>query len=387
MKIDILEHEIIDTIDPGLIARYLGSQNWTKLPDSFSGLEIWDKESSDHRHFRVWLPQSRRFADFDTSILRVVNTLAQVEDRSQLQIIEDFETVGTGDIIRVKTEDEFQRHNGTLPLFNGIELMHQARDMTIAAALSTIERREVYPNRRPNQVIDYIKSVRMGQSERGSYIVKLISPIDSAQYQQLGLEGIGPPEAPPFERQVVINLERSLSALAYVANDAYKRGRFFFPAFREVVDEGISANLCEAIAPRREPNEYFHPVEVSISWSYIIQSPHTAASSIVFPVQLMPLIAEAAREFRQKNPEDIVLRGYVTGLRRRKKGDPNSVTLASNVDDQLRSVKITLNEDAYELAIKAHENDSEVSIMGTLLRQGNFLTLENPTNFHIRDLD
>lgn len=387
MKIDILEHEVFDSVDYTVLARYLTAQSWNIQSDSLPGASIWDKQTPTGARFRVWLPQDRRFADYSESMARVIRTVAESENRSQLQVLEDLETITIGDVIRVRTVDEFSQFSGTLSLFDGIQLLNQARNMVTAAALAAIEKREVYGSRRPLQVNDYVDSVRVGQTERGSYLVKLISPVDPSKLRQLGIDNIAPDMA-PFERRVVVTLLRALRSLETVATQSYQRGRYFFEPFREIVQEGVSANLCEAIAGSVDVSTTrYRPIAVNVSWSYALGMSESGDAHVSFQPDVLPFVARAAQEFRARNPEEVFLRGYVNSLRRDKKGDPNTISVLSYIDDKLRSVRMTLQEDSYTTAIRAHENDYEVSVMGVLKREGRWFTLESPVNFHIRDIE
>jgi hypothetical protein len=382
MKVEILDDEVFDGLNPSDIEKYLAHTNWREFKHAQSGISVWDFADDSGKKYRVWLPVDRNLGDFAIGVGRLIKTLATVEDRSQLQLLEDLETVANGDIVRVSSEDRLNKTSSSLLLHEGMLLIKQAQDLTSAAACAAVEKREVFPHRRPNVVIDYLKKVRIGQTERGSYTLKLISPITSPIYKQLSLPDMPPSEDTPFERQVIIHLLKGLDALQRVSQETLKRGRFYFEAFQEVVSEGVSANLCEAIA-LADDNERYRPIEVSVTWSYALTRPTGNFRDISFSTPVIPYIAEAAQQFREKNPEDIILRGYVTALRRRKIGDPNVVTVVGLVDEGPRSIRITLSEDAYSSALHAHENDYEISVNGRLVRQGNFLILETPTNFHI----
>ena len=382
MKVEILDYQIFDTLDPTDVEKYLSGNNWQELRRISGEVSIWETSAQSGKRHRLWLPQDRELGDFAASMGRVIKAIALAENRSQLQVLEDLETVTIGDIIRVGSQDEFNRASGSLPLNDGILLIKQAQGMASASACSVVEKREVHPSRRPNRVIEYMKNIRLGQTERGSYLIKLISPISPPETKQIPLPTISTVDQVPFERQVVINLMKSLDALQMIAQETHRRGRFYFKPFQEIVSEGVSANLCESVASESE-RERYRSVEVSVTWSYVVDSPTERFKDIRFPTYVMPYIAEAARQFREQNPEEITLRGYVTSLRRSEMGEPGTVTVVGIVDEHPHSVRTTLIGETYDTAIHAHENGLEVCVDGRLTRKGNLYILEDPMNFHI----
>jgi hypothetical protein len=387
MKVDILDDEIFNTLNPLEVSKYLDSYNWYELKRNDGEVSIWETSDKLGKKYRVWLPLDRDLGDFSISMGRLIKSVAIAENRSQLQLIEDLETVGIGDIIRTASQDMLNRTSSSLTYDDGVSLLNKSYNMAIAAACSTLEKKPVYSFRRPNRVVEYLKSLRLGQSERGSYVFKIISPLPTNEYRQLQMQFSSLPlvDNTPFERQVVINLVKSLGTLRRVTQETYKRGKFYFEAFEEVVQEGISANLCEAIAGGDEDDKRYRPVEVNISWSYIIKPPReNLPERVSFPVEFMPYLIRAAQKFREQNPEEISFRGYVTALRRPVEvSDPGAITVAGILFGKHRNVRMTLEESIYKTAIRAHENGFEVSVDGQLIRQGNFYVIDKPTNFHI----
>jgi len=379
MRVDILDNDLFSSLAPSEVERYLTAAQWREVHREEETVSIWEHSDVSNGKYRVWLPLNAEFADYGTAVGRLIKTLALAEDRSQLQILEDLNTVAVGDVIRASTWDELDRTSSTIPIVDGLFLLRRVYGMARSAASATVEKKPVFPSRSSNQVVEYLQHLRLGQTERGSYLVKLISPI--------------PPPKPlvdrlfadePFGRQVVISLVKSLTALQRTAGDAYRRGRFVFEPFQESVPEGVSANLCEAVAGTDEEESHFRPLEISISWSYALAAPTDAITrTIPFGTNLMPYIAEAARKFRELNPQIIALRGYVTVLHRDPGGPPGDIRIVGPVDGKTRSVRVTLEKPDYDIAIAAHQNQFEIACEGTLAKEGPYYVLHEPRNFRI----
>jgi hypothetical protein len=386
MLVDILDHEIFSSLLPSEIENYLLAAHWHEIRREEDTFSIWEYTGNTDSKYRIWLPLDVRLADYAVAVGRLIKTVASAENRSQLQLIEDLDTIAVGDIIRAATWDELNRASSSIPISDGAFLPKRSYNMAQAAAWATIEKRPVFPYRTPSRVTSYMQRLRLGQSERGSYLIKLISPIQSSVSNgKIPLPGVLTAEEQiPFERQVVLNLVRSLDALQRITQETHQRGRFLFEPFQEIVSEGVSANLCEAIVGEEQEIARYRPFEVSVSWSYALRSSiNTPIKTIAFPEALIPYIAQAARVFRERNPEDISLSGYVVSLSRSQMAEPGMIRVLGRIDGQARSVRMTLVGEAYNTAIHAHENDLQVVCNGSLIKQGNFYVLQNPQNFQI----
>lgn len=381
IQVDILDREVFAGIDPQNVEKYLRANQWIEQQRLHNDIGIWYKQDSVGKIYRIWLPLNYKLADFSIAMKRSVETIAQAEHCSQLQVFEDFNTVAIGDIIRLNTYDELSRHASTLPLDVGLTLIEQGRGITASAAMSEMKPREVHPSRRAAVVTKYLNELRLGQTEYGSYTIKLISPIGEVQedpYPTL-------PEMPvrvPFERRAVMKLVQSLSALRDVSEDLHKRGSFNIQPFIEMVPQGISANLCEAVAYAQDKE--YHPIEVSVTWSYILDNSQTErTNAIVFPVGYMRYIAEAAERFRARNPESRSIQGYVKVLSREKGESYGTISLISNIDNRQCSVRMELKGESYQTAIRAHQEEIFASVSGRLVKKGHIFWLENPKDFYL----
>jgi len=382
MRVDILDRDLFGALDPAELERYLSSNNWLEVRRVSGQVSIWEMRNGTGKPHRVWVPCDPQLGDFAVSMERALKSVALAEDRSQLQVLEDLETVGIGDVIRLGTTDEFDRMSGSLPLDSGIRLVRQARSMASASACSVLDKRAVHPYRRPSQVVEYMRNLRLGQTERGSYLVKLISPIPHTEGDQLVLPETERLVSSPFERQVVEGMMKSLSVLEAISQDVLRRGKFYFEPFEEAVPQGVSANLCEAVASTSDDGRY-SAMEVSVSWSYALDHPGGQFERVRFPVRAMPHIARAAEQFREENPEEIRLWGHVTTLQRSELGEPGTITITGMVEGDQHSVRCMLRGGAYTEAIHAHEEGLQVYVEGLLVRRGNRYVLEHTKSFHI----
>ena len=175
----------------------------------------------------------------------------------------------------------------------------------------------------------------MGQTERGSYILTVYSPVSPSLHSA--------PQAlfesnPPFERRAITRLANALVALRQATDKAVTTPSE--QIFQNAISAGVSANLCSAIVGMNgtevQPSD-----ELRISFTYARSRPVEASTprEIVIPGDHIRLIDEASRFYRASAPpEETDLRGAVVQLRRDEQSGPAAgpVTVMAFVDGKPR---------------------------------------------------
>ena len=111
-----------------------------------------------------------------------VIAISLLEVRSPLTVLK--EVMGYfADLVRIRVF-----HNdvdaGTIPINDGVLLNIRARDLMTSAVMSTASKRRHFMGKRSPEVKAYIDSLRLGQTEVGSYIVNIIAPVGPSQSDQ-----------------------------------------------------------------------------------------------------------------------------------------------------------------------------------------------------------
>ena len=164
------------------------------------------------------------------------------------------------DLIRIRAPAG-NAADGTIPIKAAVAFVERARDLMLAAACAAINKRSYFATRKPAQATDYLDHVRMGQTERGSFVLTILSPVTPL----LRLADLFPMEPPePYERSVTRTLAVSLSAIRAAADTAAAQGDL--KPFSDAVEQGVSANLCEALVGLAQvsPSD---GLDIGISWS------------------------------------------------------------------------------------------------------------------------
>ena len=175
MKVEIRDPATLSALKPLETAAYLRAMGWRKEADLDGKGSLWLQALPDGEEFDVTLPLKRDLADYALRMGELLRTLAAAERRSELEVLRDVMTT-TADLVRVRTPSH-SAENGTLPLDQAVSFVERSRDMMLSAACAALEKRAFYAKRKPQQAMDYLRQVRMGQTEQGSYVLTILSPV------------------------------------------------------------------------------------------------------------------------------------------------------------------------------------------------------------------
>lgn len=377
MRIDNFDQGLLDSIRPFELTTYLRSRGWRVLAERLNKATVWVTGEGE-KEFDVLVPDHRRYADYAVRLGDVLRTLSEQEGRSEVEIVKDLQAA-TADLLRLRAPHP-DAESGTLPFDLAVAFVERSRDMMLAAACAAIARRAVYARRKPQAAMNYLHNLRMGQTERGSFVLTILSPV-SPELRTSQPELIDTPAEAPFERKVTTTLMSALSKLSTAATFASRHG--VMEPFEESVSSGVSANLCDAIAGMAEVTGG-ERVDFQMTWSAGRPQEAPTPTLVTFDSDVIPFIAEAARQFRQTSPiDDTEIEGIVTRLDRQPKASEGDVTVTALVEEQIRKVTIHLPRDTYASAVLAHHQRRPVRCTGELVKEGLGLKLLNPRDFVI----
>lgn len=382
MNVDIIDRAAFESLNPADVAAYLSSNGWNQLADKPGYCSIWLGKTKQGEEAELLLPLDRSIGDYRLRMKEAVKLIAAVESRTELEMLSDLQTIGS-DVIRVR-----YRHghagDGTIPLERGEALVENALGMMLAGACAAVSRRSYFGNLKPQQAREFVQKLRMGQSERGSYVLTVLSPVPP-KLRPTQLSFVPDESDQPFERRAVCQVHAALAALRIAADAAMSS--FQMASFEKAVQDGVSANLCSAVVGMNGHDS--HPSnELRISFTYAQTRPATGvpAREIVFSGDRFPLIAEAARMFRQSAPpEETEIRGVVVQLRRDEQSGPVSgpVTIVAFIEGKPRRVQIALDEAHHMIAVQAYQQGAQICCRGDLVKVGKGWELQNPKGFSI----
>lgn len=277
------------------VASYLNSSGWRREEEVLRGATIWtlgDKEE-------VLVPVEPGYRDQASRLRAVVRTLAEVEHRSELEIVQD--------IVDPMVDKQYYRTqpptpSGTIPLPTAIKALEGIRDLMGAAARSLLEGpRVVFRDRRPQRITDFLNLVRLGTTQPGSYILTARVPLNFPRQAAVGLQETSTIRESqtrdsdlPSGREIVKQMLQAVAAARDAASQVAQGGHR--QAFVTTVESGVSAELCEALA-RLGGSHNDQPFEVRFSWARGAED-NPPESTVRFDASAARIVAQGAKDLR-----------------------------------------------------------------------------------------
>jgi hypothetical protein len=376
MKALVTDQEVLASLRPLDLVAYLRAHGWRPLESADDDpLSEWSKDS-ERGYYELQVPRHSHWKDYARRVRDVIAVLAEEEARSQLELVADVPLVAR-DIIRVRCVVQ-GRSDGTISLDDGAHITAAARSMMLAAACSTVEPRRAWASRKPQQATRYLDELSLGQTERGSFVLTLLAPVPPALVPPaLGLGRADEDE--PFYRRVTRTLGTALTAIRRAAELGVSTGDL--SAFEDGIDDGISADLCEALALVRACSSVTQ-LEVRIGWASSRPPRDPPAALHDLAPDSLEVIREAGRVLRERTPvDDFEVEGPVVKVNR--PGDElfgDAVVLGA-VDGRTRQIHINVGGDAWTTTMRAMAERTILRCRGELVREGKRYVLRN-----VRDL-
>ncbi|MDE2874313.1 MAG: hypothetical protein OXU69_07430 [Gemmatimonadota bacterium] len=353
---------------------YLRANGWYR-EESIGGdtadIYVW---AEDEREAAI-VPAFEHYGDYGTRIYQIAEQLARLEGRRMLAVLVDL-ALAESDLIRVRLPNADD--DNAVSISDGAAALAEAKRLLLAAACSADRPQRMYRAGRNKRATDYLRKVRLGQTEPGSFVINILSPVPpSLQKKLFREEPVKDLYEEPFERRVARKLVSGLRA-SRTATDRVNRDAAGIGEFEERVNDGVSANLCRSVARLTEVGG---GLEVSVSWAMTRPFSTAAPERLVvsFRPPDAPVLDEAARVLADRQERtDEEIQGYVSGLARGKGESHGIATIRAFVDGRMTSVKVVFDPSDYREITRAHRDRLSVSLEGDLRREGQRWRLRNP---------
>lgn len=364
------DDRIADFVDPAVAELYMLGHGWDAVRRT-GAFSVWSHPNRG-RDVALFLPLSRVPDDYEERLAQFVRRLANIEDADWSTMLTNLRYAAS-DLVRVRLVSP-RVGLGELPITDGAKLFGGTRDLIQAVASAAIEPRPAYGPKKHATVVDYLNSVRLGQTERGSYVVTVISQVEIDEQGALL-----PDEAAhlrvPFERRVTTQLVLALEAVHDAAGQVLAGASL--DVFEDVIDQGVSANLCDALQVMSEES-VSSALEISVDWA-VSRPPTVPDQRVTLEPEIMPLLPEASKTLKKLGPFDNVeVIGVVGILDRRADDEVGTIVIEGLAMDTKRNVRIDLDDTQYHRAIEAHDGKRTVAIRGTLVKEGKSWRLLDP---------
>lgn len=369
MKATIRDPETLRTVRPLEVLAYLRTGGWQEAQRLERGA-FWVKADGASTN-EVLLPFDVDAPGYSQRIAELLSVLERAEGRSQLEILEDF-SFASADVVRTRLVG--CGDDGTISIEAGKTAYEQARALMLSAACAAVEPRELYAKRKSERAMDYLNHARFGVPKQGSYILTIVSPVSPRLTVDGNCFGDVPAED-PFERRVVRVLAQALDQAAIAGRETAATGDF--APMKNAVARGVSANLCDALVALNQCSGE-RGIDFLFSWAPSRGLPDETKSAISIQADLMPILEETARIFRETGAQpDVEVSGTVHKLEHQAEGR-GKVTINGSADGVGRTITVDLMGEEHRMAVRSYEERIPLACLGELVKEGRSWVLKNP---------
>lgn len=365
-------------VRPQQIEAYLVAMSWRRDGNLGTRASIWHRPEDRFFDQEVLLPIGNGLKDFDDRMADAILAIASFEKRGPNEIMKAVMGVFADQIsIRVFHHDTKE---GTIPLEDGILLNIKARDLIATSAMSTLSKQKQFSGKRPAEASEFLKSLKLGQTEIGSYVVNVIAPVGLPLSHQESIATTS------MTRMVTANLASSLEALAS-AIEEFKQADDL-TVFDKAVTNGASSNMCDAlIGLSGEKKSRGFEIAITPSSSDSFKSD---SKTFIFSAETISFISVAAEYFKDDYVIlDRTFTGFIKRLDRPAQQENGTITIEATVATIEKLIMVELTPADYALAIEAHQAKDVVSCHGNLHVKARTARLLEPAAFRVlrsRDL-
>ncbi|MBV7532890.1 hypothetical protein [Chitinophaga sp. sic0106] len=342
---------------------YAKSQGWQQLPEALAdGLFVLNNPRYAQR--QIVFPIDASACDYVDAIDIALHKLAFLEQKPLATILGAINEI-KDDTLRFRLVDT--RTDATfIPLPYAISAINGAKEMLLAGACTVLRPQLNHPRLSGAEALELIDKTRFRQTEIGSFVIKVSTPV-----RALNIQGSLFEEDFPFVRQTTLAINRGLSTLITAIETDTLENMIeqvkFDPA------PAVSANLCKAVTNFQEQHDAVD-LYIDFSWAGAVTIPGelTVQNQLKIQNDYFSRIDDVRRELKRSEElklEDVFmatvenLSGEI-GFDNKRSGD---VILYLYKDSEVIRARTILDAEQYLKADISHMTaDSYLRIKGKL---------------------
>jgi hypothetical protein len=321
----------------------------------------------------ILIPRDSSFADFNQRMIDVFKSISNFEKLELGEILNDLSNAAS-DILRIRVSGSGVE-TGNIPFLDEMAIKDALKKMLSAIACHVLDPRPFYKKLHRNESEQLIRSCKIGQSEKGSYVIKFYFPTlvndelhkDSENKKQ------------PFARQVAEQMMYSLKEAARFAENNLQPDISRIP---------FNANFCFGLVEMK-PNEGKADFDFQVSWSEEIPVKANIPSKVTICDSYLSSIStlgELLKPQRAITQNDFVGKiSTLNGFENEQNQMEGDIVVTLLVDDESKKAKAYLNPTFYSIACDAHKSSKYVRISGQLKEKPRNSILDEITKFEIID--
>ncbi len=357
-------------LTPERLSRALADVGWRMVGNRPGVYNRYAVNTDDGLEQMVIVPLDPKAADFQILLDTAWRAIQRSPFQSAVANLLNVRAHRAFDALRFRKETSAPR--GLIVWTAGEELIASARETLTAGAKAFMGPRRKFGPSHAQFAHRYLDSVFMGQTTEGSYIVTALAPVEAAiPVSHRRLEDVPRDGDVVTGRAVTESVMRAVEATVEALH--HYRASGSFSGFEEGAPIGVSYEIVGALHRLAENAD---EATVAVEWEPATQSlfdpPQSDRGYLLTGADAEPL--ERARQRLAVVSEPIPLtkvKGRVHLLTKKDADGPGVVGVHALTVTGSRRFRVRLDSDDYHRAVAAHYQDAEVTVQGTLEREGN----------------
>lgn len=169
MRVSIHDLDALLAVSPAALSAYARAAGWSRQEPYRVHSDVYAGEERPE----IFVPRTERLGDYASVVAALIETFAKVAGQDELTVYRSLVTVDR-DIVRVRATES---DDGSVMLNDGLDLISGTHDLLLSAACSLHDPRPVYRAGANREAADLLRKVRLGQTEQGSFVVTLLTPV------------------------------------------------------------------------------------------------------------------------------------------------------------------------------------------------------------------
>jgi len=346
-------------IPPTAVRDYAKSRGWKAVEGARRRLWIFGHPKAGLRQLIVPIDRDSAWAD---ALLEVVMRLAELEQLPVETVVNNLLTADS-DVVRFRVGGE-DVSGGMLPMADAAGLFEGAKRALLASACSVINKVTHHPRMSRSDADEFLRVCKMGQTEIGSYVVKVVCPLTEMEEPPL-LQ-----ESQPFARAATMLLMRGCQKIM----QSIEEDRVGEMVAEDSSNPDVTSNLCDALLRMHAARDNAD-LTIGMSWAAMpnCKMP-SVASKVAFKPEYFRSVETIQRQLcpLKEQEEQTFLFGTVEMLNGDVGDDGHrsgEVAFALLLDEEVVKARGNLNAADYAKAMNAHEKgQGYVSFNGVLKR-------------------
>lgn len=285
-----LPENVLRQLSPAQVRWYAVKAGWKPVDAVKRPVIVLNHPTDDLAQLQIPTAGSERERAFLMG--EAVHQLAAAQQRPAREVLHDL-AMPPADVVRLQMESR-DAEGGTLPLDEGLRLLEGGRDLLLAAACSAHQPQAYFLRQTYAPAQEFLRACRVGQTEQGSYVATILAPVppEVASLFDNGAEASDFRQE-PYERRVTPFLMQALQVLRGAMDRARPEDVL------QAVSQGVSANLCEALAAMA-PSDPHAALRIGVSWSpHRRRVPREMPQRVAFSQGEFPFFREVGRRLRE----------------------------------------------------------------------------------------